>query len=134
LKYLLDSNPCIGYIRGKNALIRQNFALHPASDITMCSVVLSELIHGALKSSDLVKNKAAVLRFTRPYQSLPFDDRAAHEYSLLRRDLESRGLPISGNDMMIAAIALANSLTLVTHNTAEFSRVPNLSIEDWEVP
>lgn len=37
-------------------------------------------------------------------------------------------------DLLIAAIALANNLTLVTHNTNEFSRVPGLVIEDWEIP
>ena len=36
--------------------------------------------------------------------------------------------------MQIAAIALANSCSLVTHNTSEFSRVPGLMLEDWQVP
>jgi tRNA(fMet)-specific endonuclease VapC len=40
--------------------------------------------------------------------------------------------PIGPNDLMIAAIALAHDLTLVTHNTAEFSRVPGLRLDDWE--
>ena len=45
-----------------------------------------------------------------------------------------RGLLIGGNDLLIAAIALAKGCTLVTHNTAEFSRVAVLVIEDWQVP
>lgn len=50
-----------------------------------------------------------------------------------RAALSKKGAgPIGPNDMLIAAIALANDLTLVTHNTAEFSRVPGLSLEDWE--
>jgi tRNA(fMet)-specific endonuclease VapC len=53
---------------------------------------------------------------------------------LIRRHLESFGLPIGPYDMQIAAIALANDCTLVTHNTGEFSRVPGLVIEDWQVP
>ncbi len=63
---------------------------------------------------------------------MPFDDAAARTYGLIRAALEKEGQPIGPNDMLIASIALANGLVLVTHNTAEFSRVPTLSIEDWE--
>jgi tRNA(fMet)-specific endonuclease VapC len=65
---------------------------------------------------------------------LPFEDRAAKVYGQIRADLETKGTPIGPNDLMIAAIALANDLTLVTHNTAEFSRVPALKFVDWHVP
>jgi tRNA(fMet)-specific endonuclease VapC len=67
-------------------------------------------------------------------RSLPFDDAAAEEYGQLRAYLANQGTPIGPNDTMIAAIALANGLTLVTHNTAEFSRVPGLMIKDWQIP
>jgi tRNA(fMet)-specific endonuclease VapC len=63
---------------------------------------------------------------------LPFDDAAAEAYGRLRAELARRGTPIGPNDLMIAAIALAHDLTLVTHNTAEFSRVSGLRLEDWE--
>jgi tRNA(fMet)-specific endonuclease VapC len=66
--------------------------------------------------------------------SLPFDDRAAEVYGRIRAHLTATGMAIGPNDLMIAAIALANGLTLVTHNTAEFSRVPGLTIEDWQAP
>jgi predicted nucleic acid-binding protein len=45
--------------------------------------------------------------------------------------LPQRRLVIGGNDLIIASIALAHGLTVVTHNSAEFSRVPGLSVEDW---
>ncbi len=48
------------------------------------------------------------------------------------RNSAAKGAPIGPNDMLIAAIALANNLTVVTHNTREFSRVEGLRIEDWE--
>jgi tRNA(fMet)-specific endonuclease VapC len=64
--------------------------------------------------------------------SLPFDDAAAEIYGQVRTALERAGTPISANDLLIAAIALTNQLTLVTHNTAEFYRVPGLVVEDWE--
>jgi tRNA(fMet)-specific endonuclease VapC len=68
------------------------------------------------------------------YASVPFDDRAAEVYGPIRVDLAARGQLIGPHDLMIAAIALTNGLTLVTHNTVEFSRVPGLMIDDWQVP
>jgi tRNA(fMet)-specific endonuclease VapC len=63
---------------------------------------------------------------------MPFDDAAAQTYGVIRAVLEKEGRPIGPNDMLIAAIALANGLTVVTHNTAEFGRVPGLLLDDWE--
>jgi tRNA(fMet)-specific endonuclease VapC len=65
---------------------------------------------------------------------LSFDDAAADVYAGIRHHLESQGTPIGPYDLQIAAIALADGCTLVTHNTTEFSRVPRLVLEDWEVP
>lgn len=60
----------------------------------------------------------------------PFDDAAAHTYGPLRAALEKEGRLIGSSDLLIASIALANGLVLVTHNTAEFSRAPGLVLED----
>jgi tRNA(fMet)-specific endonuclease VapC len=65
------------------------------------------------------------------FLTIPFDDAAAEEYGKLRAYL-SAGDVIGPNDLMIAAIALAHSVTLVTHNTSEFSRAPGLMLEDWQ--
>jgi len=70
--------------------------------------------------------------FFEPFISLPFDDTCAQHYGSIRRELERLGTPIGPNDLMIAATALANDSTLVTHNTEEFSRVVDLRWEDWE--
>jgi tRNA(fMet)-specific endonuclease VapC len=70
--------------------------------------------------------------FLQPFLSLPFDDHAAQRYGSIRADLEARGTPIGPNDLMIAAIALANDLTLVTANIREFNRIGDLRVEDWE--
>lgn len=134
MKYLLDTNVCIAYLRGKNPLVRQRFALHPAADITLCSVVVGELRHGAEKGANPAAEHAKVDAFAAPYVSHPFDDAAAAVYGTIRHALEAAGQVIGPYDLQIAAIALARHLTLVTHNTAEFSRVPGLALEDWEVP
>ena len=65
---------------------------------------------------------------------LPLEEPVDRPYAKIRTHLERIGRPIGPNDLLIAAIALANDLILVTHNTAEFSRVPQLRLEDWQVP
>ena len=72
--------------------------------------------------------------FLKELISLPFDDAAAEHYAQIRANLTSTGELIGPNDLIIAAIALTHNLTLVTHNTAEFSRVKTLQLEDWELP
>jgi len=132
--FLLDTNVCVQFLRGKNQLVRQRLAACQTQEIRLCSVVLSELYIGVLRSAQPAKNRAAVDQFAAPFASLPFDDAAAEVCARIRHHLESQGLVIGPYDLQIAAIALANGCTLVTHNTAEFSRVPGLLLEDWELP
>ncbi|MCQ8104328.1 type II toxin-antitoxin system VapC family toxin [Methylomonas sp. SURF-2] len=88
---------------------------------------------GAMKSQHPQASLHKVENFCAPFQSLPFDDKAAEYYGKIRSELSAIGKPIGANDFMIAAIALANDVTLITHNTREFSRVNGLLLEDWEL-
>ena len=98
------------------------------------AVVVAELYYGCLRSANPAANRSKVDELMRPYRSLPFDDAAARYYAIIRRQLELLGAPIGPYDLEIAATALAHECTLVTHNTQEFSRVPGLVFEDWELP
>jgi tRNA(fMet)-specific endonuclease VapC len=104
-----------------------------AEDVVLCSVVRAELAFAALRSRDVAANLAKVNQFISRFLSLPFDDDAAEVYGLIRAALADRGMTIGPNDLLIASIARARDLTLVTHNTDEFGRVPGLRIEDREV-
>jgi tRNA(fMet)-specific endonuclease VapC len=90
------------------------------------------LWYGAARSNNVALVTGKLTVFFGPYESFPFDDAAAVEYGGIRGQLAHAGVPIGPNDLMIAAIARGRGLTLVTHNTREFSRIPGLSIEDWE--
>jgi tRNA(fMet)-specific endonuclease VapC len=105
----------------------------PAVDVALCAVVKAELYFGAAHSSRAAENRARLDVFLAGMHSWPFDDAAAEVYGALRAQLSREGVLIDPNDLLIAAIALAHGATLVTHNTREFSRVPGLSLEDWEV-
>jgi tRNA(fMet)-specific endonuclease VapC len=101
-------------------------------DLSLSSVVKAELLYGAAKSNLAERTLVRLKIFFDVFTSLPFDDRAAAAYGAIRADLEKRGNPIGPNDLMIAAIALANGLTLVTHNQREFGGVATLNLEDCE--
>ncbi len=129
MSYLLDTNVCIKYLNGRSDSVRENIESKHPQDIMVCSVVKAELFYGSVKSLNPEKNLEKQRRFVNRFVSLPFDDRAAEAYSRIRSQVEKSGTPIGPNDLLIASIALSNSLTLVTHNTKEFS----LDFEDWEI-
>ena len=133
MKYLLDTNPCIRYLKGQSEALRRRIDSAGDLQIAVCSVVRAELLFGAVKSSSPARTLTLQRRFLSRFTSLPFDDDAAEAYAVIRASLEREGTPIGSNDLMIAAIAVANDLTLVTHNSAEFGRVPGLAVEDWEL-
>jgi tRNA(fMet)-specific endonuclease VapC len=134
VRYLFDTNTCVQLLRHRTASpVAARLAAATPGDVVLCSVVVAELLFGALGSRDLAKNLADVRAFVAGFRSLDFDARAAEEYAKVRADLAVKGTPIGPNDLLIAAIALANGLTLVTHNTAEFSRVVGLTLEDWQI-
>lgn len=132
MSYLLDTNTCIRYLNGTSDNIRNKFELYHSTDLYLCSVVKAELLFGAYKSGNPEKNLNKVNQFFEPFISLPFEDNSAVFYGKIRSALEKKGTPIGPNDLLISSIALSYNLTLVTHNIREFSRVPELSIEDWE--
>jgi tRNA(fMet)-specific endonuclease VapC len=129
--FLLDTNVCIGYLKGHVA-IWQRLSPLPRATVMLCDIVKLELYYGAYKSTSQEKNLAVLEKFFREFKSLPFNEPAVIKCAQLRAQLEKKGTPIGPYDLQIAAIALVNNLVLVTHNTREFSRVEGLRIEDWE--
>ena len=128
--FLLDTNVCVRYLNGRAPSVRERLHAVKPQEIAVCSIVKSELWHGALKSQEperTLKNQNA---FLERFVSLPFDDKCAKICAQIRRELASQ--PIGPLDTLIASIALANDLILVTHNSAEFHRISDLKTDDWE--
>ena len=131
LRYLLDTNICIFIIKNKPAAVRERFAeLHPG-EVGLSAVTEAELLHGVYKSVRVEQNLAAVLDFASRLVVVPFDSQVTETYGRIRAELERAGQPIGPLDFQIAATAVAHGLTLVTNNTREFARVPDLKLEDW---
>lgn len=132
MKYLLDANTCIEFLRERDSAVKSKLTGVHLQDVAMCSIVKAELYYGAYRSRQATRNIENLHDFFANLGSLPFDDTAAEQYGRLRAFLAQQGKPIGPNDLLIASIALANQVTLVTHNTDEFKRVPGLVIEDWQ--
>lgn len=131
--YLLDTNVCIKYLNGSSQAIRNRLRTIDVKNIVVCSIVKAELFYGAIRSNNPERTLERQQQFLSLFISLPFDDEAAVVYGKIRATLAKNGTPIGSNDLQIAAIALLHDLTLVTHNTKEFSRVDKLKLEDWEI-
>ncbi len=133
MKYLLDTNTCIRYINGRALQIRVKMSTIPRSEVVVSSISKAEMFFGSAKSQTPERSLEKQIEFLETVGVLSFDDTAAHTYGPMRAELERNGVAIGQLDMLIAAIALANNLILVTHNVSEFSRINGLQIEDWEV-
>jgi tRNA(fMet)-specific endonuclease VapC len=128
---LLDTNTCIAILNATSQRVIDRFRRESPASVVVCSVVRAELVFGARKSRRTAEVLANVEHLLGPLASLPFDDRAADHYGVLRADLERAGTPIGSNDLMIAAIARVHDLTVVTRNLSEFGRVTGLRVESW---
>ena len=131
MQYLLGTNICIYLIKQKPPKVLARFQTLTLSDIGISSITVAELEYGVCKSQQQEKNRHALMQFLIPLEIVEFDQNAATIYGSIRSNLESRGLVIGSMDMLIAAHALSLGVTLVSNNVGEFSRISNLSLENW---
>ena len=130
MKYMLDTNMCI-YAQKQNKNVLDKIKANREYGIAISSITLAELEYGVKASASPEKNFISLLKFLSAFEVLPFDSAAAAEYGIIRADLRKKGTPIGTMDMLIAGHAAAEKLIIVTHNTREFKRIENLTVEDW---
>ena len=127
MQCMLDTDTCV-------YLIKKAPGLKPQSALQDCyisAIVLGELEYGLANSAEARReqNRQALLDFVSAVQTLPLTESVSEMYGQVRAALKKQ--PIGPNDTWIAAHALALQLPLVTNNTREFSRVPDLVIDTW---
>jgi tRNA(fMet)-specific endonuclease VapC len=122
MRFLLDTDICIYIIKRKPQQIAQRFNTLRPSDVAISAITVAELEYGAQKSQKPDQNRAALQQFLIPLDILVFDPQAAQAYGTIRADLERKGQVIGSLDMLIAAQAQSEDITLVTNNVREFSR------------
>ena len=129
-RYLLDTNILLNLIKNPRGEAAQRIASVGESSVCTSVVVAAELRDGAEKkgSSKLAEKVELLLS---ALDVLPLDLPVDRHYGQIRNYLANQGTPIGPNDLLIAAQVRSLDLTLVTANTLEFSRVPNLRMENW---
>ena len=130
LRYLLDTNICVYVIKRRPEALLARFNEN-ASHLAISAITLSELLHGAEKSSLPQRTLAAVEDFCSRLDVLDYGAKAAQHYGQIRTALERRGTPIGVNDLHIAAHARSEGLTLISNNLRKFERVEGLLYENW---
>lgn len=129
--YLLDTNICIYFMKNTYPLLTEKLLSHNPTDLLISSITVFELEYGAEKSNWGDKTRLKLAMFLSPFTILPFTGEDAITAGKLRGYLEKQGNPIGPYDVQIAAQGLSRGITVITHNTSEFSRIPNLQLEDW---
>lgn len=130
VRYLLDTNIVIYVMKRRPVEVLQLFNLN-AGRMAISVITLSELFHGAEKSSRISENLRTIEDFSSRLEVLPYTSKVAQHYGAIRAALEKKGETIGVNDLHIAAHARSEGLVLVSNNLSEFARVPALETENW---
>jgi tRNA(fMet)-specific endonuclease VapC len=130
MRYLLDTNIVSDLVRNPQGRVAQKIRKVGERRVCTSIIVASELRYGAAKkqSPRLTAQLQAVLS---ALEVMPFESPADTTYGSLRARLERAGRPTGGNDLLIAAQALALEYTIVSDNEREFARIPGLAHENW---
>lgn len=129
-RYMLDTNVISDLVRNPQGKAAKRIARAGEDAVCTSIIVAAELRYGCAKSRS-PRHRKLVEDLLGEIELLPFDVPADADYGAIRSDLEAAGMVIGGNDMLIAAHALAVGATLVTGNTGEFKRVRGLKVENW---
>lgn len=130
MKYLLDTNAVIHLLNDPSSALARRVRRQKPRDVAISAIVSHELYYGAFKSHRMERNVALVDELQ--FEVVEFDHDDARHAGEIRALLAARGTPIGPYDILIAGQARARAAILVTHNSSEFARVPDLRTEDWE--
>ncbi len=129
--YLLDTNICAYLMRGRYPSLNTKILTVPPSELAISAVTLFELEYGAAKANWGTQRLEDMRLFLSAFQIIPFTEYDAVVTGQIRAGLVKAGLPIGAYDIQIAGQGIARNITVVTHNTSEFSRIPGIKLEDW---
>lgn len=129
--YMLDTNTCIFVLKNRPEKVRKKFKA--IKNICISSVTYGELCFGIENGEPNLREQRweQLDDFTQRILIDPWDEEAARHYGAIRALLKRDGKIIGNNDLLIASHARSIDSVLVTNNTKEFSRVPDLTLEDW---
>ena len=131
--FMLDTNMCIFIIKKKHEKVLERLKKNRKKGLCISSITLAEMEFGIENAEQEYKarNRIALMEFLTIMEIKYFDENAAREYGILKKDLKDRKCLIGPFDMLIGAHAKSLKMTLVTNNTREFERIPDLKLADW---
>jgi len=135
-RYLLDSNILSDLLKNPQGKVAQKIFSLPAAErnsLATSIIMAAELRYGVAKSGSSIL-ATRVDQLLDALEILPLEPEADRHYGRIRSELEKAGTLIGGNDLLIAAHALAVDAVLVTDNVREFKRVKGLQVENWLRP
>ena len=132
MRFLLDTDTCVFWLRGQNS-VRDHIAVAGSDAIGISVVTLAELRYGAAYSERPESNHQAIDDFVRPLSVIGIDSEIARTFGEIKAQLRKEGKLIEDLDLLLAASARTYQLTLVTNNQDHFSRVAELRLENWSV-
>ena len=130
-RYLLDTDICIYITKHHPTHLRQRFEQTKSGELAMSVITYGEMRCGAEKSQWRDRALATIQGLCEVIEILDLPSSAGDVYGEIRTRLERAGTPIGGNDLWIAAHAMAAGLTLVNNNEREFTRIEGLRVENW---
>lgn len=130
LAYLLDTSILSDLVRNPQGVVAGQITSAGEDAVCTSIIAAAELRYGAIKSNS-AKLAQRIDMILSALEILPLETPADRQYASLRHHLTRQGTAIGRNDLLIAAHALANDLTVITANVGEFSRVPGLKVENW---
>jgi len=131
IRYMLDTDICSYIIRERPLNVFERFKKIDMGQLYISTVTYAELIYGVEHSSSKKINRPIIDDFIHHLTILSWDQDAAEHYGKIRAFLRAEGNIIGAMDMMIAAHARSQEMTLVTNNDKHFKRVPMLKVENW---
>ncbi|MBA3812213.1 MAG: type II toxin-antitoxin system VapC family toxin [Caulobacteraceae bacterium] len=129
-RYLLDTNIVSDLVRNPRGSAARHIRNIGEAEVCTSTIVAAELRYGAAKKGS-PKLSAQLEAVLGTLEVVPFEPPADAVYGRIRARLEQIGRPIGGNDLLIAAQAIALGLTIVSDNEREFGRVDELARENW---
>jgi tRNA(fMet)-specific endonuclease VapC len=129
--YMLDTDICSYIIKERPLQVLEHFKQVEMEQLCISAVTYAELIYGVEHSSSKKVNRVVIEDFVLHLTIVPWGEEAAEHYGSIRAYLQAEGKIIGSMDMMIAAHARSQKMTLVTNNDKHFKRVPKLTVENW---
>jgi tRNA(fMet)-specific endonuclease VapC len=129
IRYLLDANVVVALLKEPTGAAARRLRSHRPTDLGLSAIAMHELYLGAFRSQRREFNLGIADGLL--FEVVPFEREDARRAGEIRAELSRRGLPIGPYDVLIAGQARARGLTLVTANLGEFTRIPDLAVEDW---